>query len=89
MPVTVSATNSVAKYAPFTSNYDVVGFVNAVFRRDSNDTYMPLGATNIVTATYSIGATICNPRSSTGSNKTLLLATPGLGFDRRYSHRSQ
>ncbi|KAN0095337.1 alpha/beta-hydrolase [Hyaloscypha variabilis] len=84
VPVTVTSQVFITEYPAFQDSYDVVGFVNNIAGRDSNTTFAPLGGRKNVTASYTIGATICNPKGSGGKNKTLLLATPGLGYDRRY-----
>ena len=85
IPVTVTSQSFITKYPAFQDSYDVVGFVNDIVGRDSNTTFAPLGDRTNVTASYTIGATICTPKASGGKNATLLLATPGLGYDRRYA----
>jgi hypothetical protein len=62
----------------------VVGFVNDLTRRDTNTTFSPFADVKNVTASYTIGATICIPRKSSGNDKTLLLASHGLGYDRSH-----
>ncbi|KAL5324233.1 hypothetical protein ACEPPN_008777 [Leptodophora sp. 'Broadleaf-Isolate-01'] len=81
IPVNVTSQVFIPSYPRFKDNFDVVDFFSALGGRAS---FIPFSGTKNVTAAYSIGATICSPRGSTRKEKTLLLASHGLGYDRRY-----
>jgi hypothetical protein len=88
IPVTVVSTNGIVAFSPFKDNLDLVDFLTDFTSREP-----PIIVTNFVgnetsTASYTISATFCTPRNSSAPNKdTILLATHGLNFDRRYSAR--
>jgi len=84
IPVNVTSQVLIPKYPQFEDSYDVVGFVNDLTRRDSNTTFSPFAGVKSATASYTIGATICIPNKNGGGNKTLLVASHGLGYDRRH-----
>lgn len=87
IPLSITSQVLTPSYPPFTSNYDVVGFVNDLTRRPSNTTFVPFSGAKNETASYTIGATLCSPRNSS-KETTLLVATHGLGYDRRYFQSS-
>ncbi|KAH7356793.1 Alpha/Beta hydrolase protein [Rhexocercosporidium sp. MPI-PUGE-AT-0058] len=81
IPVNVTSQVFIASYPRFKDNFDVVQFFTTLGSRSS---LVPFSGAKNVTAAYSIGATICSPCKSTRKEKTLLLASHGLGYDRRY-----
>lgn len=72
-------------YPKFEDSFDVAGFINSINARDADVSFNPFlnGLTHPVNAMYTISATVCSPTSSTAKGKTLLLATHGLGYDRK------
>jgi hypothetical protein len=84
IPVNVSATVFVPNFARIKDNFDVIDFGFSLARRDYKTAFVPFPGTRNVTVSYEISGTICSPVQSAGKNKTLLLATHGLGYDRRY-----
>lgn len=68
----------------FQNNYDVVDFIsNAVSRTGA--TFNPFSGKHNVTASYEISATFCTPRAEGRHKRTVILASHGLGFDRRFA----
>ncbi|KAK0107250.1 hypothetical protein ONS95_003951 [Cadophora gregata] len=84
--IQVNATSQVLvpSYPRFENDFDVVDFVNNLLSRDSRSSFIPFSGAKNVTGSYEIAATICSPCKSTQKEKTLLLASHGLGYDRRY-----
>lgn len=72
-----------SSYRPFTSNYDVVDFANGLSGRDGGATLHLFSVPKNVTGVYTISSIICSPRTRTKEEKTILLASHGLGYDRR------
>lgn len=88
IPVSVSSTVFIPSFEHFNDDFDVVDFVSYLARRDFQTALNPFSGTKNVTGTYTIGATICSPTKDTAKSKTLLLATHGLGYDRRCVFRN-
>lgn len=83
LPVTVTSTNYVWGLPTIETNYDIATFTTNLAAWDSNVTWHPIsGITPNVTASYKIAGTFCTP--TTGDSKTVLLASHGVGFDRRW-----
>jgi len=62
----------------------VVEFLTEIARKDSAEVFHPLSGVKNVTDTYEVAATFCTPKKTKGGKeKTVLLATHGLGYDRR------
>ena len=83
IPVNVSITALEASYDRFTSNYNVVDFSNGLAGRTGATALHLFSGPTQVTGAYTIGATICSPGNHTEKEKTILLASHGLGYDRR------
>lgn len=83
IPVNVTNVALKASYEPFTSNYDVADFVNGLAGRDTAASLNLFSGPRNVTGVYNIGATICSPKKRTKKQNTILLASHGLGYDRR------
>ena len=83
IPVEASATVLTASYQPFKDNFDVVTWVNQLATGDTSSGFQPFSGKKNLTGSYSIGATFCTPKNQNANQKTVLLATHGLGFDRR------
>jgi hypothetical protein len=84
IPLNVTSQVLIPKYSGFEDSYDVVGFVNDPTRRDANKTFSLFADVKNVTASYTIGAIFCIPSKNSGNDKTLLLASHGLGYDRSH-----
>lgn len=83
IPLNISSTIFVASYPRFEDNFDAVNWVNKLARYDSATAFHPFNGTKNAIGAYSIGATFCTPAKPNANQKTVLLATHGLGFDRR------
>lgn len=83
--VTATSTGYIWGIPRFKDNYDVVEFLTEIARKDSAEVFHPLSGVKNVTDTYEVAATFCTPKKTKGGKeKTVLLATHGLGYDRRY-----
>ncbi|KAF2118209.1 Alpha/Beta hydrolase protein [Lophiotrema nucula] len=72
-------------YPIFKDNYDVAGFLFNMTRKDRATTFVPFDGIQNVTDTYEVSGTFCSPKTLRGGKeKTVLVATHGLGYDRRY-----
>lgn len=72
----------------FSNNFDVSAFILSLILRTTGPDvipFKPFSGSRSVTGNYTIGATFCSPKNSSkgGHDQTVLLATPGLGYDRR------
>jgi hypothetical protein len=68
----------------FTDNHDLVAFSANVSRKGGLGADQPFGNTKNVTKTFEIASTFCKPAGKkNGHETTVLVATHGLGFDRR------
>jgi len=89
IPVNVTNIALVASYDRFTSNYNVVDFSNGLSGWSGAGALHLFSNATQVTGAYTTGATSCPPRNRTENEKTILLASHGLGYDRRhFFHRS-
>jgi hypothetical protein len=85
IPVTTQTLAYIFGYPEFSDNFDVVGFIGDVITRTAiPPSFNPFSGMRNITGNYSIGATFCSPKTFNGHEKTVLLASPGLGYDRRY-----
>ncbi|CAG8951122.1 hypothetical protein HYFRA_00006520, partial [Hymenoscyphus fraxineus] len=86
IPLNITAEIAVptAEYTPFQNNLDVAAWLFNLARRDSKTAFIPLAGSKNVTQSYNISGTICSPLTPTNNQSTIILATHGLGFDRRY-----
>ncbi|KUJ13436.1 uncharacterized protein LY89DRAFT_737415 [Mollisia scopiformis] len=86
IPVTTKI-NAVNWLLPeLSDNFAVAGFFADLIARDSSTAFHPVSAPQNTTsfANFSISATFCSPKINSGHDKTVLLASHGLGFDSRY-----
>lgn len=65
----------------FSDNYEVA---QAIVSSIGRTPVSPFKGTRNITGNYTIGATFCSPKTFNGHEKTVILASPGLGYDRRY-----
>ncbi|KAK7914084.1 hypothetical protein PG985_011787 [Apiospora marii] len=89
IPVTTQTEALVWDLPKFSNNFDVSAFILSLIRRTTGPDvipFKPFSGSNNVTGNYTIGATFCSPKNSSksGHDETVLLATHGLGYDRRY-----
>ncbi|KAL3420634.1 hypothetical protein PVAG01_07079 [Phlyctema vagabunda] len=84
IPVNVTNVALVASYEPFTSNYDVVNFANGLAGREGGASLNLFSGQATKTGIYDIGATICSPNTQSENETTIIVASHGLGYDRRY-----
>ena len=73
----------------FANNYDVVSLIGDLSSKDGLST-PPFGAVMNTTKTFELTGTFCKPAvKKDGKESTVLVATHGLGFDRRYAPRRE
>jgi hypothetical protein len=84
IPVTITSENYIFNVSEFRNNFDVVNVITDFARKDSNTSFHPFHGTKNETAEYLIAGTFCTPNKPVGREKQVLLATPGIGYDRRY-----
>lgn len=88
IPVTTQTEALVWGLPKFSTNFDVSAFILSLIRRTTGPDvipFKPFSGSKNVTVDYTIGATFCSPKNSSkgGHEETVLLATQGLGYDRR------
>lgn len=84
VPLTVTSQNFVFNITKFEDDFDAIDLVTEYSRKPTNIAFNPVGGIENVTAAYSISGTFCSPTVPVGREKTILLATHGLHYDRRY-----
>ncbi|KAF2831172.1 alpha/beta-hydrolase [Ophiobolus disseminans] len=86
IPISITSQNLVFNFTQFKNDLDVAYIITEITRKDSNVTFHPVSGIKNVTTTYSISGTFCSPKkpSGNGREKTVLLATHGIGYDGRY-----
>jgi hypothetical protein len=82
IPLTVTSGNYQWGLPDLITNYDATTFTTNLATWDANVTLHPISGYGNVTADYTISGTFCSPVKP-GSG-TVLLASHGFGFDRRY-----
>jgi hypothetical protein len=83
IPVSVSATALNWTGPRWKDNYALTDFVTLAGSRSSAVSQLPFGGTYTLEANYTISATFCTPKTPNANTNTVLLASPGLGYDRR------
>ena len=87
VPVTVTSKNLPWIGPRWEDDYGFIDFLTSYTTRLSARFPSPLGGPVTQTAKYDISATFCTPAQPGRHSKTVLLATHGLGFDRKYIFR--
>lgn len=84
--VTVTSNNQPWIAPKWKNNFEFIDFLSSASSRPSADFLAPVGNNTVKqTGSYQIGATFCTPQKPVGNqSNTVLVATHGLGFDRRY-----
>ena len=83
IPITVSSTNNIFAYQ-FKDDFDLAQFNADLGTRDLAIGFRPISGQVNSTANYTIAGTFCTPTNRKGGHeKTVLLASHGLGFERR------
>jgi hypothetical protein len=82
LPITTTTKNYIWALPELSTNYDATALTTDLGRWDANVTFAPVVTAAEATATYEISGTFCAP--SSGGSGTVLLASHGFGFDRRY-----
>src|SRR5262249_7765321 len=87
---TITAENSIYAYTKFRDNYDVAASLSNIsqsFRQTpeaGSIGFNPFSQAKNITGTYNLAATFCRPKvEKSGKEKTVLVATHGVGYDRR------
>lgn len=85
IPVTVSSNNRPWIAPKWKNNDEFIDFLSSASSRPSAGFPAPVGNNTVKqTFSYEIGATFCTPQKPGNHSNTVLVATHGLGFDRRY-----
>ena len=85
IPVTVTSENYQWTGQRWTDDYELTDFLTVASSRPSAGIPPPYGNLTEETESYKIGATFCTPKRGGTKAKTVLLATHGLTYDRRFS----
>jgi len=84
VPLRITSENLIFNGTHFKDNYDLIDFVTQATRKDAATVFHPFGGKQNVTTDYYISGTFCSPKiPKDGHEKTVLLATHGLAYDRR------
>lgn len=85
IPVTVTSNNRPWIAPRWKNNYEFIDFLFSVSSHPSAGFPPALGNNTVKqTGSYQIGATFCTPQKPGIHSNTVIVATHGLGFDRRY-----
>ena len=84
IPVTVTSNNRPWIAPKWNNNFEFIDFLSSASSRPSAGFSAPVGNPVKQTGSYKIGATFCSPQKPGNHSDTVIVATHGLGFDRRY-----
>jgi len=84
LPITTTTLNFIWGLPELETNYDATTFTTNLSTWNAATTFNPISGAAEATADYKISGTFCAPTK--GGSETVLLATHGLGFDRRFAH---
>lgn len=83
--VTVTSDNRPWIAPKWKNNNEFIDFLSSASSRTSAGFPTPVGNNSVKqTGSYHIGATFCTPQKPGNHSNTVIVATHGLGFDRRY-----
>lgn len=87
---TITSQNNVYGLPKFRDNFDVAASlfnISQLFRQTPEQgsiSFNPFSGVENITASYTLAGTFCRPKAQKdGKEKTVLVATHGLGYDRR------
>ena len=80
IPVTVTSENLQWTGPKWSNDYELTDFLTVASSRSAPSFF---GNATEETGSYTIGATFCEPKHGGAKAKTVLIATHGLGYDRR------
>ncbi len=84
IPLTVTSDNRPWTGPRWEDDFGFIDFLSSASTRFSAGFPSPVGDPVKQTCSYEISATFCTPQRPGNHSKTVLLATHGLGFDKRY-----
>lgn len=84
VPVNVDYDELQFTATPWQNDYDVTNFLTEVTTRAGANYPSPFGASTHINTTYQIAATFCTPKNPIGKEKTVILATHGIGPGREH-----
>jgi hypothetical protein len=85
VPVTVTSQSFIFNITKLRDDFGVIDLAAEYGRKNLNITvFNPAGGVENATATYTISGTFCSPKTPSGREKTVLLATHGTHYDGRY-----
>lgn len=84
IPVTLTSENYQWTGPRWNDNYEFIDFLTVASFRPSLGLPLPFGNLTEETGSYKIAGTFCAPKKRGPKSKTILLATHGLGCDRKY-----
>lgn len=83
IPVTITPEIRPWNATKWTDNYGFIDFLTRAATRMGAGVILPVGDPVNQTASFKISATFCTPEKPGEHSKTVLLATHGLGFDKK------
>ena len=85
IPVNITSENLIYGLPKFVNNFDLVDLVTDLGTRNTTPTHSPFAGVVTQAASYTIAATFCTSSDpASAANRTVLLATHGLAFDRSF-----
>jgi hypothetical protein len=83
IPVSIIATGVDFIASKWKDNYELMDFVSHTVTRPGANFTPPIGGSVDLSGDYKISGTFCTPKTNTENSSTVLLASHGLGFDRK------
>jgi hypothetical protein len=84
IPVTISSENAIFNFSRWDDDYALEDFLSAVTTRAGAGYPGIVSSTVTENATYEIAASFCTPKKPYGKEKTVILATHGIGQARTH-----
>ena len=82
VPVTVSTYGLEILAPKWKNNSDLIDFISRLSTRYSANFSAPVGGPASLNGQYTISGTFCSPKAHSKKSGNVLLATPGLGYDK-------